>query len=226
VRAKVAALRAAQVPEALRPAELKKADQYLQLADEYVRAAGGRPLLLLVTGLMGTGKSTLARRLSEELETEVLATDEVRTNLLPKSDRPDEFGEGRYRPEARARVYAELFQRAAEMLSQGISVVLDGTFTAAVHREEARRLGRQSQADVLIVECVCPRETAIERIRSRSGRADESASEARPELYDLQAAERQRGGRAFIDLTIDSADSISAQATRLCRALPSPFPQA
>lgn len=223
VRGKVAILRAAQLPDDQRPATQRLAERYLRLADEYVRTAGCRPLLVAVSGLMGTGKSTLARRLADELGTEVLGTDEIRAAVLPRDGRPAAFGEGRYGAEARARVYAELLRRAAERSARGLSVILDGTFTETTHREAVKELGRTTGADVLIVECTCPRETAIERIRARSDRDEAGDSEARPELYDLQADERRRAGRAFVDFSVDTTESPAAQAARVLQALPSAF---
>jgi aminoglycoside phosphotransferase family enzyme/predicted kinase len=223
VRAKIAALRMKQVSGETRRAQVDLCNRYLKLANRYVHNAGTRPLLLVVTGLMGTGKSTLARLLANELEIEVLRTDEMRKDLIPATNASDAFGEGRYRPEARARVYKELIRRTAERLSAGTSVILDGTFTRAADRDAAVRLGQQSAAGVVVLECVCPRATAIERIRARLSDAEPDASEARPEHYDLQAAERLREGDGAIDLRIDTTESPTVQATHVFQALPPAF---
>ncbi len=220
VRAKVAGLRAEQVSGEARQAQVDLCNRYLKLASRYVRIAGTRPLLLVVTGLMGTGKTTLARLLAEELGIEVLRTDEVRNESIPAGSGSSAFGEGRYRPEARAHVYEEILRKAVDRLSVGTSVILDGTFIRAADRDAAMRLGRGLNADVLIVECICPRETAIERIRARLSRAEPDASEARPELYDLQAAERRYEGDSAIDLQIDTAESPAVQVAHVFQALP------
>jgi predicted kinase len=223
VRAKVAGLRAEQLSGEARQAQINRCKQYLRLANRYVHAAGTRPLLLVVTGLMGTGKSTLARLLAEELGTEIISTDEVRNELIPAGSGSDAFGEGRYRPESRVRVYKELIRRAADRLSVGTSVILDGTFLRGIDRDAAVRIGREVKADVFVVECVCPPDTAMERIRARLSQIEPAASEARPELYNSQAAERLREGNRSIDLRVDTTVSPTAQAAHLLDALPGAF---
>jgi len=78
VRAKVAILRAAQLPADAREELRQLGERYLALGDRYLREVDARSVLILVTGLMGTGKTTLARVLAAELGIEMLRTDDVR----------------------------------------------------------------------------------------------------------------------------------------------------
>jgi aminoglycoside phosphotransferase family enzyme/predicted kinase len=224
VRSKVAVLRARQLSGEGRQAQIHLSEQYLELANRYVRLAGTRPLLLVVTGLIGTGKSTLARFVAEELGIEILRTDEIRKETIPGASESDQFGEGRYRPEARARVYGELVRRAAEKLSVGTSVILDGTFTRAADRRAAVRCAHEWKADVFIVDCVCSRDTALRRIQARLHQNEPDASEARSEFYDLQAAERSCEENAAVDLRINTTESLTTQAAYIFKALPTAFP--
>lgn len=220
VRAKVAALRAEQTATAEHESQQLLQRQYLDLADRSVRSAGCRPLLIVVSGLMGTGKSTLARALGEELAIEVLRTDELREELLPKDHQTAAFGEGRYTPEAREHVYSELFRRADHRLAQGTSILLDGTFSQATVRQAARDCGRARDADVVEIECVCPREIALQRIRSRLGQAQADVSEARPELYDRQVAEREASAASASTVTIETTMPLHTQLANVFAALP------
>jgi predicted kinase len=223
VRAKVAALRAEQVAGAARQESYGTRDRYLGLADEYLRTGGVRPLLILVTGLMGTGKSTLARELGEALGIEVLRTDVVRSAVVPAGQGNESFGVGRYGADARGRVYDELLRRARERLARGASVILDGTFIEASKRADALGLGRDLNADTSVVRCACPRETALERIAARLKSAAGDPSEARPELYDLQAAEEARSGLAGDGLSIDTTAPRAMQLANVLAALPPVF---
>ena len=82
VHAKVAALRAEQHPTDPQASEWSLARQYVQLADTY--AAGlGPPLLVVLRGPAGCGKSTLAGALSDTLGLECLQTDTIRRELFP-----------------------------------------------------------------------------------------------------------------------------------------------
>ena len=62
----------------------------------------GRPLLLIVPGLSGTGKTTLSQGLSESLEIERFETDSIRREIFGKSASPSEYATAVYRPENRA----------------------------------------------------------------------------------------------------------------------------
>ncbi|MFC6734896.1 AAA family ATPase, partial [Halolamina salina] len=76
-------------------------------------------MLVLVCGLPGTGKSTVAERIAELLPARMLRTDVVRKELFP---------EPTYEAEESAAVYDELFDRARDRLDAGEHVVLDATF--------------------------------------------------------------------------------------------------
>jgi aminoglycoside phosphotransferase family enzyme/predicted kinase len=188
VRAKVAALRAQQVEVQQRDALLATVARRLELAETYERSFG-RPTLLVVGGLMGTGKSTVAAALSEALGLDCLRTDVVRRELLGDQPASDAFGEGRYTAEHRRRVYDELFRRGEALLAKGNSVVLDGTFLSADVLMQARGLAEANGATFLALRCECPDELARQRIVTRAAN-NRDASDARPELFDQQKQSR------------------------------------
>ena len=85
-----------------------------------------RTVLLLVGGLPGTGKSTVAGGLAEDHRWALLRSDEVRKDLAAVGHRQPhaaEVDEGLYRPERVAQVYDELLDRARRLLAKGESVV-------------------------------------------------------------------------------------------------------
>ncbi len=184
VRAKVLSLRAAQLGKTQSQQALASAEKYLQLGEQYGHTLGP-PILFVVRGLPGSGKSTLATVIAESLNMELIQTDAVRRDLFGPSLRPADFGQRQYHPDARARVYDEVFRRATELLGQGQSVILDGTFLSADLRRQAVELGRRYNAEPLVVVCQCPREVAIGRIRERIETGN-SLSQTRPEFYDQQ----------------------------------------
>lgn len=218
VRAKVAALRGVQVAGHLHDDAWQQAVAYLHLADEYLRPFD-RPLLLLVGGMMGSGKSTLAAELSTALGTEWLRSDELRRQMFSVRDEAVDYGAARYQPAARAQVYDELLRQASEHLRDGVSVVLDATFARHAHRQTAVALGQTFQADVIWIECQCPRNTAIERIQARLQSAEPDPSEARPELYDRQAADWEPGELPIAMTTVDTTEPVNLQAAAVYRAV-------
>jgi predicted kinase len=156
--------------------------RHFQLAVQYARAFSP-PRLIVVGGLIGTGKSTLARALADAFGAVWLRTDEIRIRDLA-ADQP---ASTRYTSRMSARVYARLMQRACSLLRQGHSVVCDGTFSKAEGREALRTIAQQAEASFHFVECVASRAVACRRMAQRRvARTD--LSEAGPEHYDtLQA---------------------------------------
>lgn len=153
---------------------------HFRMASRYARDFAP-PRLVVVGGLIGTGKSTLARSLAQALGAAWLRTDEIRLAefAAPRSG----FGEGRYAPRVSAQVYQRLIRRAEASVRRGHSVVCDGTFSLAEGREALRAVARRHRASFHFFECTVPRAVALRRIAKRY--ADKSdISEARPEHYD------------------------------------------
>jgi predicted kinase len=217
VRAKVTALRAAQLAETLREKARLESMQYLEFAD---RRAGetSTPLLIVVGGLMGTGKSTLASALASRLGADVLQTDAVRRQLFGTPEQNATYGEGVYGTAHRARVYDRLFELAARQLSDRLSIILDGTFLSAYSKERARDLAEVHGANATFLKCTCPQQTALARIARRL-ETGESLSDARPDLLELQRQEEQPPPTGLVQFEIDTVQPLETQLSNACRAL-------
>lgn len=187
-----------EVPEKQREVARQEATALFELAASYT---GGptRPVLMMVGGLMGTGKSTLARALRHELGWALFSSDRVRKRLAhldPTQPQAQAFGQGLYSTQWTARTYRALRQKAHTQLASGRSVLLDASFVRRADREAMRREGRTLGASVVFVECHCPQEVALQRLacrwqaRTQDSKAarlrDSSASDGRPDLYDAQ----------------------------------------
>ena len=215
VRSKVAALTAAGAEHAVALAARERALAYLTLADGYA-ASLGPPTLLVVSGLMGSGKTTLAAALAELVGSEHLSTDTVRREILGPSQSPAGFNEGRYSREVRQHVYGELLHRAEVCLRKKMSVVLDGTFLQASQRQAAVALAHAAGALPLFVHCRCPAEVAQERIKVRA--AGNTLSEARAELYSSQAAEEEPADPRYT-VEIETTATLRLQEAAVIEAL-------
>ncbi len=210
VRAKVAALRVAQLPPGVHAAAAKEeVVQYLQIAGSDTRSFA-RPMLLVTSGMMGSGKSTLAAALAETLGCEVLTTDAVRRELFGASADESAFNTGSYAPQNRQRVYDELFARARTLLTAGQSIVLDGTFLDPDLLLRAAAAAEQAGAHMLAIRCTCPDQVALARIAARH-QAGSSLSEARPELYQQQCAELRPIPAEIPQITVDTTTARAAQ---------------
>jgi hypothetical protein len=142
-------------------------------------------LLLIVRGLTGTGKSTLATAISDSFGFELLQTDALRQELFGASQQPAAFDRDGYRIENRMKVYDEMFDRAGKLLADRVSVVLDGTFLTTKLRAHAMLLARRYEATPVLIHCACPDTVARERIATRLA-ASRSPSESRPEFVPRQ----------------------------------------
>lgn len=214
VRAKVAVLRAAQLPSEGANQAKREGAADLKLADRYA-AEFHEPLCVVVSGASGVGKSTLASQLAKRLRLVWLRTDEIRGEMsAPLSER--------YSNAARNAVYEELFRRAADRLAARTSVVLDGTFLQAAQIEQASQIAGQFGARFRVLRCTCPPEVARERIAAR---AEEGAdpSEADPALHDRQLAGAEILSDdvpfALVDTTVPPAEQFAA-ALELLRPSP------
>lgn len=202
VRAKIAALRAAQLDDSHRQASISEAQQHLQLADEYAEPWRS-PQVLIVGGLSGTGKSTLASAIAERLGARMLRTDVLRKQIF--GNRPvGERGENElYGAESRQLIYTRMFEQAQHSLAAGISVVLDGTFGQRLAIQDVQDLARRQGCSLLGIECTCPAEVARARIAERLAHGDD-ASDARPEIHDLQHSQWQPWPATLAQVQIDT----------------------
>ena len=216
VHAKVAALRAEQHPADPQASEWSLARQYVQLADTY--AAGlGPPLLVVLRGPAGCGKSTLAGALSDTLGLECLQTDTIRRELFPVPGR-EGAGVAVYRDDNRGKVYQELLRRAERLMDQRFSLILDGTFGRTRWLTAALAAGTSRHFATLVVDCRCPDEMALKRIADRLD-AGATMSEATPDVYRRQQREFEPLPAGLSVCPLNTANSLPALLAAVHRHL-------
>jgi predicted kinase len=115
-------------------------------------------MLVVVCGLPGVGKSTVAEFVAEEIDAERLRTDVVRKELV---DDPE------YTERERRAVYEELYDRAATRIADEGAVVLDGTFWDEALRERAADLAADYDTEFVLVEVTCSADVVEQRIENR-----------------------------------------------------------
>ncbi|MBS0204645.1 MAG: AAA family ATPase [Planctomycetes bacterium] len=224
VRAKVDGITAAEpeIPQSQRDAATQRSTAHWLLALGELAPPDNRPLLLLVSGLPGTGKSTLARELVADGSWVWIRSDEVRKELAasagvtPTTNRGD-YLSGIYTPEWTDRTYAECLRRAQSALWNGQRVIVDATFL-----EESRRIRFLTAAVELGVTAfwlVCEASPDVVRVRLEARRND--VSDADWSIYQKAAAVWQKPGvvtqRALI--TIDANPGPQAMAGKALAAI-------
>lgn len=119
--------------------------------------------LVVVCGLPGAGKTTVAERISDRSDARILRTDVIRKEL---------FSDPTYTEAETEAVYAELLERAREAVLDGRSVVLDATFAKRQFREDARELAERVANRFELVKVECDESVVRERIERRDGISD------------------------------------------------------
>ncbi len=187
VRAKVAAFAAGdpEMESAQREAAAKSAGRHLALADRAL-VPPGPGALVLMSGIVGTGKSSVAEVLADELGGVVIASDRVRKRMAGLA--PTERGPAELYSEARTRaVYAGLLERARPVLESGRVALLDATFDRAERRRDALRWAREREIPGHVVETRCAERRVLERLARRATKRQDP-SDAGPALYRQKAA--------------------------------------
>lgn len=186
IRGQVDSMKATQkeVGEDERGAARTSAELHFALAYRYTWAP--TPALVVIAGLSGTGKSTIAASLSERTGWVHLNSDRTRKQLagMDPTARPAPGAETAhlYSPDFSARTYRALFDAAASALAAGRGVVVDATFVRRVDRDSARELARRHGVPVLFIECRCTDAEVRRRIAARI-RDDRDASDATWAVY-------------------------------------------
>ncbi|HBH87719.1 MAG TPA: aminoglycoside phosphotransferase [Syntrophaceae bacterium] len=167
----------------------KTASRYFDLAFTYA-ARTERPTLILMAGLMGTGKSVRARSIAPRLGADIIQTDVLRKqilNIVPHERHYEDFGKGIYGEEFTHKTYEKALAVASEKLRNGKSVIIDASYKNRRYRLDAAHAARKLHADYFVIECVCPENIIQERLESRTSKKGQ-VSDGRWELYRAQKA--------------------------------------
>lgn len=130
-------------------------------------------MLIIICGLPGSGKSSLARKLKTKLPAAYLNSDIVRKQIFKKPQ---------YTPEEKKRVYDEIVNLAEKMLLKKKNVIVDATFYTKKYRQLMVKTARDAGSKYCIILCTLPEEITKSRLdmREKSGRA---VSDANYEIY-------------------------------------------
>jgi hypothetical protein len=179
----------AEVPRPQREAAAARATAYWLLALGELESAEQCPMLVLATGLPGTGKSTLASGLTQQMNFRWIRSDAVRKDLasqagLEVTAEPSEYQAGIYTTEWTDRTYAECLRQAMSALRLGERVVVDATFVEEHRRQEF--LAGAVQLGVPAVWLLC--DAAPDLVRDRLAKRRDDVSDADWSIYTKAAA--------------------------------------
>ena len=184
--------------------------------------------LVLVTGLSGTGKSTVSAQLRSRTGAVSFSSDLIRkelAGLTPITRVTAADRERLYSPEMSRQTYATMLERAGCQLAAGRLVILDATFLREEYRREACTLAATHRVPMIVVECVASPCEVEERLQVRwqanqdPSDADVAVYRRQSEVYQPPAAEE---GFAVvrIDTTRPRAEWLAEVESLLRRQLP------
>jgi len=177
------------IPQKQKDKIIKHTHIYFSLSEYYISLSylqlkKKRPIIFLVGGLTGTGKSTLAQKLSIDYNGRVINTDIVRKQLegiKPYERHHDKPDTGLYKTKKREKVYEKVLEIASEKLSNDQNVIIDATFQKRKHRKAVEDLSHKYHANLIMINCVNTDEQVKEFLEHRM--KTNSISDGRWEIY-------------------------------------------
>jgi len=187
VRAKIAVIRSRERDdEPSRNLDLEEAHRYCEIAARQVPLH--QPLLIVMTGLSGSGKTWVSTRLMAELPAIRVRSDIERKRqfrLAESADSDSGIAAGIYTDKATANIYDRMNTIAQTLLSAGHNVILDATFLHHDERAAARSAAAGSGACFALLQIEADDETLRTRIVARESQHLD-ASEADTDVLDHQ----------------------------------------
>jgi uncharacterized protein len=209
VRAKIAALSAADSGghsdlETLR----EEHGKLVALASR--KLARHAPVLLLMCGLSGSGKTWMARQLAERLLAVHVRSDVERKrgaglDALVRSR--SDVAAGLYSSGTSAQVYDDLARAAEDILQGGLTAVIDATFLRREQRTRFAQLGARMGVLVRLIHCEAPVHILRARIAARTVSGNDP-SEADESVLDWQLSrfELPKADEAVAPIRIQTAE--------------------
>ena len=162
--------------------------------------------LIVLSGLPGSGKSSLAEGLSRTLSMPIFSVDPIEAAM---------WRGGLAKTQTGIAAYDVAITLADEHLRLGHSVVIDAVNPVEAPRATWRNLAAKHRADLRIIECVCADEAAHRRrIEARVRKID-----GMPEITWARVLERRTEYQAWTDARLELDTSKKSTEQLLAEAL-------
>jgi uncharacterized protein len=187
IRAKVTSflLDDPNIPEPVKAIAQQEASDYYNLAYAYTQPTAGK--IFMMSGLSGSGKSTVARELAQKVEAIHLRSDAIRKHLagIALMQRGDDKI---YSPEMTEQTYSELLNLGILLASKGFQVILDAKYDRSYLRSEVIAQAEAHQIPLEIIYCSADFDVLRQRLSDRTT-ANSDIADATPEILTAQSFE-------------------------------------
>src|SRR5919202_577689 len=157
-------------------------------------------MIIIICGLPGVGKTAIAKDLAALINgAVVLSTDKIRKELISKPT---------YEKQERQLIYDVMLLFAKYLHIAGIDCILDATFNRESSRKEVKERLSLTHDQLFIVECMCPEEIIIRRLKNRQNGysdADISIYRKMKRIYEPVKGDRH----IVVDTSIQSSKEIA-----------------
>ena len=157
-------------------------------------------MIIIICGLPGVGKTTLAKNLAPKINASILSSDKIRKELFPIPT---------YSTAELKTVYDVMIVTAKYLNDIGKNCILDATFNREDSRIEVKKRLGLDDRQFQIIECSCPEEIVISRLETRK----DDYSDATIQVY--QKMKNIREPVKTDHITVDTTQSPEKNAAKV-----------
>jgi len=170
------------------------------------------PVLVVLSGLPGSGKSHFCRRLASRYPMALLKSDALRKAL---------FGQPTYSAEESRRLFSACHLVLSRLLAEGIAAIFDATNVREAHRRQVYRIADKHKAKLILVHIQAPPAVVHQRLEARvKGLHSDDPSDAGPEVYERMQRDVEPIGRRH--LNVDTAADIEPAIAAILQQIADP----
>jgi predicted kinase len=175
--------------------------------------------LIILAGLIGSGKSKVADIMKDDLCAAVLRTDTIFRDEIRGYKNKQNYQDDAEIIRLKDETYAKMFEKAKVLLDKS-NVILDATFSLKSWRDEARNLAMIKNAGYYMIEVICRDEKTLKERLDKRG--EENIEAAPYSVHKGQVGKFDLIDDSEKDFTIDnstSEESLERQIEEIVRAI-------
>ena len=167
------------------------------------------PVLVVISGLPGTGKSHFSRQLAEHVPLAMLESDALRKVLVPSPT---------YSASESSRLFWLINALIGDLLDPGVPVLLDATNLVEAHRKRLYTIADQRNVKLILVRVEAPPEVVRERLAGRNRQEQrEDHSDADWSVYQRMRRSEEPISRSHF--TVDTSLDVDPMVGKMVREI-------